>query len=67
MSTDAEYLPRSASKDLHNVVEDEDGMGSAGDKGTTWASETYENSLKVDQVFERFSKRVGAEGEQCVR
>ncbi|TFK74897.1 hypothetical protein BDN72DRAFT_832610 [Pluteus cervinus] len=33
----------------------------------SWASEPYENSLEVDKVFERFSKIVSSEGEQCIR
>ena len=37
------------------------------DKDISWAKETYEDSLEVDHVFERFTKRVGYEGEQCVR
>ena len=37
------------------------------DKSMNWATETYENSLEIDHVFERFTKRVGYEGEQCVR
>ena len=31
------------------------------------AMEGYENSLDVDQVFERFVRRVSYEGEQCIR
>ncbi len=37
------------------------------DKDISWAKETYEDSLEVDQVFERFMNRVKYEGEQCVR
>ncbi|KAF8199164.1 programmed cell death protein 2 [Pholiota molesta] len=37
------------------------------DKDISWAKETYEDSLEVDQVFERFMNRVKHEGEQCVR
>ena len=38
-------------------------------EGNEWnaAMEGYENSLEVDHVFERFAKRVGYEGEQCIR
>jgi len=32
-----------------------------------WGHEAYEESRGVDEVFERFAKRVGASGEQCVR
>jgi pre-rRNA-processing protein TSR4 len=33
----------------------------------SWAFESYENSLRIDRVFENFSRRVGYQGEQCVR
>lgn len=35
-------------------------------KGGEWGVEGWEEA-EVDRVFERFVKRVGAEGEQCVR
>lgn len=35
--------------------------------GAEWSSETYEDSLEVDRVFERFSSKVAFEPEQCVR
>ncbi|KAJ7601089.1 programmed cell death protein 2 [Mycena floridula] len=38
-----------------------------GGKDVSWAFEPYENSLEVDHAFERFTKRVAFEGEQCVR
>lgn len=39
--------------------------GDGGDGGA--GPETYENSLDTDQLFERFSRRVANEGEQCIR
>jgi len=36
-------------------------------KDAMWAMEGYERSRDVDEVFERFMKRVAEEGEQCIR
>ncbi|KAF5313550.1 hypothetical protein D9619_013745 [Psilocybe cf. subviscida] len=50
------------------LVDDDKGKkGKGGDGVESWAKEAYENSIDVDQVFERFMKRVGYEGEQCVQ
>ena len=48
---------------------DADDDKASGDKGGAggWAMEGYENSMDVDHAFERFSKRVSYEGEQCLR
>ena len=35
--------------------------------GDAWGLEGYENSIEVDHAFERFSRRVGYEPEQCLR
>jgi pre-rRNA-processing protein TSR4 len=64
LSTTSEYIPpppktKASTKDQH--IDDHDS------KDVKWISEAYENSLDVDNVFEKFSKRVGYEGEQCVR
>jgi len=32
-----------------------------------WTMESYENSLTVDTVFEKFTKRVSLDSEQCIR
>jgi len=68
LSTSSEYLSPQPKQKLPKglVVEelaDDDKKG----KEISWAKETYENSLEVDQVFERFTRRVALEGEQCVR
>ncbi|KAF9258725.1 hypothetical protein L218DRAFT_909153 [Marasmius fiardii PR-910] len=63
LSTSAEYIPAEAKP---KVVPRVSGSNEKDELGT-WVSETYENSLDMDQVFERFSKRVGYEGEQCIR
>lgn len=71
LSTTSEYLPPPpklklpAGADIQDPADDNDG-GKDG-KNTSWAFEAYENSLEVDHVFDRFTKRVGYEGEQCVR
>ncbi|ESK97714.1 hypothetical protein Moror_17421 [Moniliophthora roreri MCA 2997] len=64
LSTASEHLP-AQSKPKAKISEiDDDGKDT---DIATWASEAYENSLEVDHVFDRFSKRVAFEGEQCVR
>jgi pre-rRNA-processing protein TSR4 len=68
LSTVAEYLPPQSKARLpKDVTIDDLGDEDKKDKDVSWAKETYEDSLEVDQVFERFMKRVGYEGEQCVR
>ncbi|KAJ6485929.1 programmed cell death protein 2 [Mycena sanguinolenta] len=69
LSTCSEYLPAQPKAKLPPGVEivdslDDPGKGS---KDVSWIAEAYENSLDVDQVFEHFTKRVGFEGDQCVR
>ncbi|KAJ7746916.1 programmed cell death protein 2 [Mycena maculata] len=69
LSTCSEYLPAQPKLKLPpgvQVVDPLDDPGK-GDKDVSWISEAYENSLDVDQVFERFTKRVAYEGDQCVR
>ncbi|KAJ7132085.1 programmed cell death protein 2 [Mycena epipterygia] len=69
LSTCSEYLPAQSKIKLPpgvQVVDPLDDSGKGG-KDVSWISEAYENSLDVDQVFERFTKRVGYEGDQCVR
>ncbi|KDR67950.1 hypothetical protein GALMADRAFT_257459 [Galerina marginata CBS 339.88] len=69
LSTVSEYVPPQAKPRLPKgvVVEDDFGDDDKKNKDISWIKETYENSLDVDQVFERFTKRVLFEGEQCVR
>lgn len=68
MSTVTEYLPPAPKTKLplEAQVELTAGNDKSG-KDSTWSLEGYENSLDVDHVFERFTKRVGYEGEQCIR
>ncbi len=65
LSTASEYLPPQPKLKVSAQVS-EPGSEDGG-KDISWAFEPYENSLEVDQVFERFTKRVGYEGEQCIR
>ncbi|KAG6868185.1 hypothetical protein C0993_006398 [Termitomyces sp. T159_Od127] len=71
LSTVSEYLPpQSKLKVPHDTQVDslDDGDRKGGkEKDISWASEPYEDSLEMDHVFERFTKRVAYEGEQCVR
>jgi len=62
MSTVSEYLPPEPKVKANAKVDD--GLGDGKKKG---GSEAYENSMHVDEVFSRFTKRVECEGEQCIR
>ena len=68
LSTTAEYLPPAPKS---NVVATDDIPEDSADgkkiKDAFWTMEGYENSLDIDHAFERFSKRVGYEAEQCIR
>ncbi|KAG6888568.1 hypothetical protein C0995_007357 [Termitomyces sp. Mi166 len=69
LSTVSEYLPPQPKPkvpqgtQVTDPLDDEDRKGSK-DKDISWASEPYEDSLEMDHVFERFTKRVAYEGEQ---
>jgi len=70
LSTISEYIPPQQKRNLPvgvQVTDPSDEPDKKSDKNISWASESYENSSDVDRVFERFTKRVGYEGEQCVR
>ncbi len=70
LSTVSEYLPPPPKLKLPAGVAvdmDDDDQGSKGKDGSGWSTEGYENSMDVDHAFERFSKRVSFEGEQCLR
>jgi pre-rRNA-processing protein TSR4 len=68
LSTMGEYLPPHAKPKVPKGIQvSELGDEETKDKDVSWATETYENSLEMDHVFERFTKRVGHEGKQCVR
>ena len=62
MSTVSEYLPPEP-KTKANIKVD-DGLGDGKTKGRL---EAYENSMNMDDVFSRFTKRVECEGVQCIR
>ncbi|KIK65701.1 hypothetical protein GYMLUDRAFT_39202 [Collybiopsis luxurians FD-317 M1] len=69
LSTASEYLPPQPKPKIPpgTQISDPAADEGGGGKDISWAFEPYENSLEVDQVFERFTKRVGYEGEQCIR
>ncbi|KAF7430584.1 hypothetical protein PC9H_006292 [Pleurotus ostreatus] len=68
LSTLSEYIPPPPKAKLPSgvQVDDEPPEGKKG-KGDSFSSEAYENSLDTDHVFDRFNKRVGYEGSQCIR
>lgn len=68
LSTVSEYLPPQPKLKLPPGadIEDPSDDGKSG-KDAPWAAEIYENSLDIDHIFERFTKRVAYEGEQCIR
>lgn len=69
LSTLSEYLPAKPKAVLPpgvQVMDPSEDSGKGG-KDTSWISESYENYLEIDQVFDKFSKRVEIEPEQCVR
>ena len=54
----------------HYCKNAQNAQGTEDDKdksGWDTAMEGYENSMDVDHVFERFARRVGREGAQCIR
>ena len=67
MSTAAEYLPPApkARGSPEDALLEEAAEGKTKDGG--WGMEGYENSMNLDNVFERFTRRVGYQGEQCIR
>ncbi|KIJ20783.1 hypothetical protein PAXINDRAFT_65908 [Paxillus involutus ATCC 200175] len=69
LSTVSEYIPQSPKAKIpgNARIEDPAEDDSKTGKEATWALEGYENSVEVDNVFDRFTKRVGHTGEQCFR
>jgi len=69
LSTLSEYIPQppKAKVPTNAVIEDPMDGRSGKDRDSTWVLESYENSLEIDNVFDRFTKRVGFTGEQCLR
>ncbi|TRM65168.1 programmed cell death protein 2 [Schizophyllum amplum] len=66
LSTAAEYVPPEP-KEKKQQIPTADDLADFKDLGEFKGLEKYENSLDVDAVFERFVRRVGFEGEQCIR
>jgi pre-rRNA-processing protein TSR4 len=68
LSTASEYLPPAPKVKLPPGAQIQDPEDDAtGNKDSSWTFEAYENSLKIDHVFERFTERVGHESKQCIR
>ncbi|KAF7306313.1 PDCD2-C domain-containing protein [Mycena indigotica] len=70
LNTESEFIRPSAQSKLPpgvQVVDSLDDNESKKGKDVSWMSEAYENSLDVDQVFDRFTKRVAHNSSQCVR
>ncbi|CCM00384.1 uncharacterized protein FIBRA_02414 [Fibroporia radiculosa] len=67
LSTVSEYLPPARKTKVPAAADIDDDDDGKKDKGGSWTVEGYENSMEVDHVFERFTRRVGYEGEQCLR
>ncbi|KZT09899.1 uncharacterized protein LAESUDRAFT_694387 [Laetiporus sulphureus 93-53] len=67
LSTESEYvLPERKVKVPAGADDIDEDPGKKG-KDAGWALEGYGNSINIDHAFERFTKRVGYEGEQCLR
>lgn len=62
LSTISEYLPPEPKAKANIKVDD--GLGDCKTRG---GLEAYENSMNMDEIFSRFIRRVGCEGEQCIR
>ena len=67
LTTTPEYLPPAKKVKVPKEAEIDDDDEAGKSKGGGWGLEGYENSIDVDHAFERFTKRVGYEGEQCIR
>ena len=67
LDTVTEYLPPAPKPRLAPGVQVDMKDDDKGDKDLSWAMEGYENSLDVDHAFERFTKRIASEPEQCIR
>ncbi|KAF7317965.1 PDCD2-C domain-containing protein [Mycena kentingensis (nom. inval.)] len=67
IDTHSEYLPPASQSRLPPGVQIVDPQDDSAPTGNAWTSESYENSLDIDQVFQRFTKRVEYEGKQCLR
>lgn len=69
LSTTSEYLPPPPKTKIPQGARIEDSADDHPNDGkdVSWAFEPYENSLEVDGVFDRFTKRVSNTGEQCLR
>ena len=67
LSTVSEYLPPPPKVKVPAAATVDPDEDRASKDGGGWTLEGYENSIDIDHAFERFSKRVSHEGEQCLR
>jgi len=69
LSTESEYVPPvpKAKVKAEKYLDEEDVGEGKKEKGGEWGFEGWEKSVDVDGVFEKFTKRVSYEPEQCVR
>lgn len=68
LSTMTEYIPPAVKqKNLPDLRLGEQLGDDHGGKDASWGFEAYENMLKVDNVFDRFTKRINHAAEQCLR
>lgn len=68
LSTMTEYIPPvPKTKIPENARMEDPADDDKGGKDGSWGLETYENTLKVDLVFERFTKRINHAVDQCLR
>ncbi|KAI0820382.1 programmed cell death protein 2 [Trametes gibbosa] len=70
LSTVSEYLPPPSKVKVSSGAQtdpDDEKAPKGNDNSGGWDLEGYGDSLDVDHAFERFSKRVSYEGEQCLR
>ncbi|KAI6044214.1 programmed cell death protein 2 [Pisolithus marmoratus] len=68
LSTMSEYIPPAPKAKIPQNTRIEDSADDdSGGKGSSWGLEAYENTLKVDLVFERFTKRISHTADQCLR
>lgn len=67
LASELEHLPPPKKTKLPPGVQVVDPAEDGAEKDANWSLETYENSIEMDNVFDRFAKRVGHEPEQCIR
>ncbi|KAG6335808.1 hypothetical protein ID866_3286 [Astraeus odoratus] len=67
LSTMVEYIPPAPKPKLPPNARIDEAADEKGGKDASWGLEAYENMLKVDATFDRFTKRISHTAEQCLR